>query len=384
VAACCCATGTRAGYVAGALLLQLSFGLDCADGQLARLTATFSDLGGWLDAMCDRLKEFLVYGGLALGSARSGEDVWLLAAGALVLQAVRQAVDSSWSVTPASVSAMAEGAQRRAAGGRRRWHWARKVAILPIGERWLLISVLTAVTRPRVVFAVLLGAGALAGLYMVAARVRRSLRPSGDGAPDAAPRLDRLRDAGPLAALVARAGPLRPGAALALPLAGAAVLAAAQVAALRAGSAGLVAAGALAFAVLAALGGRRPPDPGWGWTVPPLLRGAEYTTVVTTAWVSGAGVGAVTYVYLLAVVWHHHDSAYRVRHGLWDAAPLSAGFDARTPAVAALATAGAGAYALGTGVLAAVLVVLAAARARRLWRPSAVAAVRSAGRGGTP
>jgi phosphatidylglycerophosphate synthase len=37
--------------------------VDCADGQLARLTGTFSDLGGWLDAMFDRLKDYAVYAG---------------------------------------------------------------------------------------------------------------------------------------------------------------------------------------------------------------------------------------------------------------------------------------------------------------------------------
>ena len=55
LAAGCFAVGERPTYVLGAVLLQLSFGLDCADGQLARLTGTFSPLGGWLDAMFDRL-----------------------------------------------------------------------------------------------------------------------------------------------------------------------------------------------------------------------------------------------------------------------------------------------------------------------------------------
>jgi phosphatidylglycerophosphate synthase len=60
LAAGCFTAGSRPGYVVGAVLV-LSFDLDCADGQLARLTGTFSDLGGWLDAMFDRLKEYAVY-----------------------------------------------------------------------------------------------------------------------------------------------------------------------------------------------------------------------------------------------------------------------------------------------------------------------------------
>ena len=201
VAGACCATGTRWGYVAGAVLLQASFGLDCADGQLARLTGRFSEFGGWLDAMVDRLKEYAVYAGLALGSARAGDEVWLLAVAALVLQTLRHAVDFSWSVTPASTSAVEQGAVRRAAGQRRRWHWARKVAILPIGERWALISVLTALTTPRIVFVVLLVAGVLAGAYMLLARARRSLgRLPGTqaDAEAAAVVLQRMWDSGPV------------------------------------------------------------------------------------------------------------------------------------------------------------------------------------------
>ena len=35
------------------LLFQLAFGFDCADGQLARATASSSDFGGWLDVSVD-------------------------------------------------------------------------------------------------------------------------------------------------------------------------------------------------------------------------------------------------------------------------------------------------------------------------------------------
>jgi phosphatidylglycerophosphate synthase len=388
----CFAVGSRSGYIVGAVLLQLSFGLDCADGQLARFTENFSDLGGWLDAMFDRLKEYAVYAGLAIGSARSGDDVWLLAVAALVLQTVRHAVDSAWAVTPAAVSALDEGVRRRVSGGRRRWHWARKVAILPIGERWLLISVLAAVTSPRIVFAVLIVAGALAAGYMVAARVRRSLRPSDDAlAPGATLQLDRMRETGPLAGWIARAGFSRPAAAIALPLLAAAVLAAALVAAVLTGSGLHVLAGAVAFVLLAALGGRRPASPRWGWLVPPLLRTAEYATVGVAAWVSRAGPGPVTYAYLLVVIWHHYDSVYRERHripatGLSVLAGLG-GFEVRTLAVAGLAAVGVTAYTVGIGAsaytvgiatMAGSLAVVAVVRGVDMWQRSRQADVRSA------
>ena len=295
VAGACCATGTRWGYVAGAVLLQASFGLDCADGQLARLTGRFSEFGGWLDAMVDRLKEYAVYAGLALGSARAGDDVWLLAVAALVLQTLRHAVDFSWSVTPASTSAVEQGAVRRAAGQRRRWHWARKVAILPIGERWALISVLTALTTPRIVFVVLLAAGVLAGAYMLLARARRSLgRLPGTqaDAEAAAVVLQRMWDSGPVVRAIGK--------------------------------------------------GHRPPGPRWGWVIPPSLRAVEYAAVVGAAVLSGAGVAAATYAYLLALIWHHYDSAYRLRRGMAGAtaSPMTrfAGFELRTVAVVALAS----------------------------------------------
>jgi phosphatidylglycerophosphate synthase len=380
------AAGSRPWYIAGAVLLQLSFGLDCADGQLARLTETFSDLGGWLDAMFDRLKEYVVYAGLAIGSARSGNDVWLLAVTALVLQTVRHAVDSSWAVTPASVSAVDDGVRRRAAGRRRRWHWTKKVAILPIGERWALISILAAVTRPQIVFTVLIGAGALAAGYMVAARVRRSLRPTDSAlAPEAALRLDTMREAGPAATAIARAGSARPAAPIALPLVGVVVLAAALAASIRTGSAVLPLPGALAFALLAALGGRHPPDPRWGWLVPPALRAAEYATVIVAAGACGAGVGAVTYAYLLAVIWHHYDSVYRSRHRIAKAGQSVlaglGGFEVRIVAVAALAAAGASAYTVGAAALAGLLAVVAVARGRDMWKRSDQADMRSAERG---
>ena len=341
VAAACCATGARWGYVAGAVLLQASFGLDCADGQLARLTGAFSEFGGWLDAMVDRLKEYAVYAGLAVGSARAGDDVWALAVAALVLQTLRHAVDFSWSVTPPR-RPRSRRARPAAAGQRRRWHWARKVAILPIGERWALISVLAALTRPRVVFVVLIAAGVLAGAYMLLARVRRSVRRHGrlPGTPadaDAAGVvLQRMWEGGPVVRALVR--------------------------------------------------GRRPPGPRWGWLVPPLLRAVEYAVVAAAAALSGAGVGAVCYAYLLAVIWHHYDSAYRLRRGMpgAGASPLTrfAGFELRTAVFVVLGAAGAAAFEAVAGTLAGVLAVLAVVQGWIMWRHSQLAGVLPEGDGG--
>jgi phosphatidylglycerophosphate synthase/choline kinase len=97
-AAAAFATGSRAGLIAGAVLLQAAFTVDCVDGQLARYTRNFSRLGAWMDSIFDRTKEYLVYAGLAIGSVHGlGDDVWTLAACALALQTARHMLDFSWA-----------------------------------------------------------------------------------------------------------------------------------------------------------------------------------------------------------------------------------------------------------------------------------------------
>jgi hypothetical protein len=181
-AAAAFAAGTRASLIAGALLLQISFTVDCVDGQLARYTRTFSNLGGWLDSMLDRMKEYLVYGGLALGAARGfDDDVWLLAACALTLQTVRHVSDFAWvgGRRPAAETAPAlpldqPGDQAPGAAARRPspWlHWGNQLLRLPIGERFALISLTAAVASPRVTFVALLVWGGVGAAYALAARI---------------------------------------------------------------------------------------------------------------------------------------------------------------------------------------------------------------------
>ncbi|MGQ9571473.1 MAG: CDP-alcohol phosphatidyltransferase family protein [Thermodesulfovibrionales bacterium] len=44
-----------------AILIQLSFVLDCSDGQLARIIGKTSKLGAWLDKVFDRVGEFFIF-----------------------------------------------------------------------------------------------------------------------------------------------------------------------------------------------------------------------------------------------------------------------------------------------------------------------------------
>ncbi|MGW4423652.1 CDP-alcohol phosphatidyltransferase family protein [Streptosporangium sp. NPDC004631] len=96
--------GTRPAQIAGAVLLYLSFVLDCVDGQLARYTRAFSPLGAWLDATFDRVKEYVVYVGLAFGYAAGLDDsgggpdgIWALAVAAMILQVLRHMIDFSYA-----------------------------------------------------------------------------------------------------------------------------------------------------------------------------------------------------------------------------------------------------------------------------------------------
>ncbi|MGH3431933.1 MAG: CDP-alcohol phosphatidyltransferase family protein, partial [Thermocrispum sp.] len=226
VAAVAFATGSRAGLIAGALLLQAAFTFDCVDGQLARYTRQFSKLGAWLDSVFDRGKEYLVFAGLAIGAtAGFGDNVWALAAAALALQTVRHTVDFSYAtarhqalaalptvplaqpedrkvsaadaqatqeseedepVVAAQAKPVPAGSPLQRAGAmairlsraleRKSWmRWVKKIVVLPIGERFALISLTAAVWEPRVTFVALLIWGSFALIYQLTGKVMRSV-----------------------------------------------------------------------------------------------------------------------------------------------------------------------------------------------------------------
>ncbi|WP_282701456.1 DUF5941 domain-containing protein [Streptomyces sp. CC219B] len=319
IAAGCAATGTRGGFVAAGLLLLFSFVLDCTDGQLARYSLQYSTLGAWLDATFDRAKEYAYYAGLALGAARGGDDVWALALGAMVLQTCRHVVDFSFNEAnhdaTANTSPTAALSDKLDSVG---WTvWVRRMIVLPIGERWAMIAVLTAVTTPRITFYALLVGCTFAATYTTAGRVLRSLTRKARRTDRAAQALADLADSGPLAQGFAEAfkNPARrlPGIAtpaLAL-LGGLAVVATAALT--ESGSPWPVLA-ALFYAVTSGLAVARPLKGALDWLVPPFFRAAEYGTVLALA--ANAGVnGALPAAFGLvaAVAYHHYDTVYRIR-----------------------------------------------------------------------
>ncbi|WP_371663933.1 DUF5941 domain-containing protein [Streptomyces sp. NBC_00280] len=374
IAAGCAATGTRGGFVTAGVLLLLSFVLDCTDGQLARYSLQYSTLGAWLDATFDRAKEYAYYAGLALGAARGGDDVWALALGAMVLQTCRHVVDFAFNEAnhdaTANTSPTAALSDRLDGVG---WTvWVRRMIVLPIGERWALIAVLTALTTPRTTLTVLLIGCGFAATYTTAGRVLRSLTRTAERTERAAQALEDLADSGPLAELVARIPGRTPGASrLLLALEGAAVLTFA-VSVCAYGSPIPVALTVLyvlsaGSAVALPLTGRL------DWLVPPVFRAAEYGTVLLLAGkaeVNGALPAAFGLV--AAVAYHHYDTVYRIR-GNAGAPPrwlvrASGGHEGRTLVVVVLAALlSASQFVVALTVLAVVVALLVLTESIRYW-----------------
>ncbi|GAA0931543.1 DUF5941 domain-containing protein [Streptomyces thermoalcalitolerans] len=314
VAAGCAATGTRGGFIAAGVLLIASFVLDCTDGQLARYSLQYSTLGAWLDATFDRAKEYAYYAGLALGAARGGDDVWALALGAMVLQTCRHVVDFSFNEAnageAANTSPTAALSERLDRVG---WTvWVRRMIVLPIGERWAMIAVLTAATTPRITFSALLIGCAFAAAYTTAGRVLRSVTRTARRTDRAALALADLADNGPLASLATalpgaralRYTPLLPA------VLGVAVLACA----LFLGGHWSVVVAAVCHALLAGLALARPLTGSLDWLIPPLFRAAEYGTVlVLAAEADVPGALPAAFGLVAAVAYHHYDTVYRIR-----------------------------------------------------------------------
>ena len=381
------ATGERAGMIAGAVLLQAAFTLDCVDGQLARYTRTFTRLGGWLDSILDRAKEYAAYAGLALGAAQHGDDVWLLAGIALALQTARHAADFTYNTArdEAVRSSMYRPPRKRSRlldasvakdepGARPAVRWLRRIVVFPIGERFAAISLTAALFDARVTFVVLLVAGGVAALYTAIGKLARSLGARREtalrgGASAAAGPLATYRDDGPVALAAGRlARTLRvPPVALAggagLALAGAVAFA---------GSAaswalvGAVVAGIVLTAGASSSRGRRGR---LRWVFPPLLRAIEYGALLWIAAVAGAPAHPAVYALLCAIAFRHYDFAYRfARRGAAPPRWLSAiggGWDGRLIVCASLAAAGAART--GFFAVAAVLAVLSVGEAVASW-----------------
>ncbi|MFE6332214.1 DUF5941 domain-containing protein [Streptomyces sp. NPDC057798] len=315
IAAGCAATGTRGGFVAAGVLLLFSFVLDCTDGQLARYSLQYSTLGAWLDATFDRAKEYAYYAGLALGAARGGgsDDVWALALGAMVLQTCRHVVDFSFNEAnhdaTANTSPTAALSDKLDSVG---WTvWVRRMIVLPIGERWAMIAVLTALTTPRITFYALLVGCAFAAAYTTAGRVLRSLTRKAVRTDRAARALADLADGGPLTELLPAKVLTRSPSAVVAALTGAVLVTGSAVVW---GAGWQTVLGAVGYVVCSAAAVGRPLKGALDWLVPPVFRAAEYGTVLILAARSEVnGALPAAFGLVAAVAYHHYDTVYRIR-----------------------------------------------------------------------
>lgn len=67
------------GFIVSALILELAYLFDCADGQLARLKKMTSDIGAYFDFLIDEVKALLLVGACSIRVwLETGVDAWLI------------------------------------------------------------------------------------------------------------------------------------------------------------------------------------------------------------------------------------------------------------------------------------------------------------------
>ena len=176
------AQGSPWSLFAGALLLQVSIVVDCVDGELARYTRQFSKLGGWLDAVTDRVKEYMVLLGLAYGSWQMKNDLWIVATVIMIIQTIRHLSDYNFAQlqkirssetfkTPVDYTAKFDGIIRTVSeprvGVR---YWFSKIIQFPIGERWLVISAASAIGGAVLTFTLMPILALISALFVIRGR----------------------------------------------------------------------------------------------------------------------------------------------------------------------------------------------------------------------
>jgi phosphatidylglycerophosphate synthase len=184
----CFTKGSFSQTLLGAVLLQISIIVDCVDGELARYTRKFSKLGAWLDAVTDRVKEYMVFLGLAIGAEKSGEDLWVPALVMMLIQTFRHLSDYNFArsvklraesqfLAPLDYAADFDGIvpTEREPKGRLRY-WLGKIIQFPIGERWLVISASAVIGGASFTFTVMPILAAISALVVYRGRIMRTLK----------------------------------------------------------------------------------------------------------------------------------------------------------------------------------------------------------------
>lgn len=307
------AQGSRAALLLGAVLLQVSLVVDCSDGEVARMTGRFSRTGAWLDAVTDRIKEFAAYIGLAIGSGVAA--MWWIAGALIVLQTVRhlsdytfEEVQRGWAAVDARGPLLAPGGPAPDAppsGGGSATTMARRALFLPIGERWLVLSLAAVVLGAQAALWLMLGVGLLSLAYATLGRAVRTRRWT--GGPVATALIVRQLDTAPFGLRVPLGGH-----------SGALLLTAATL-----GVAGVVAlvailplpAGVLVVLAAVAVTGVRAALFRPAWAAPAGLAALEMVPWLVGGVILSPDAGPAVVAVVFAVSFHRYDLLYRAMAG---------------------------------------------------------------------
>lgn len=337
-------TGDHPLWIVAAVLLQLALVIDCMDGEIARFTRRFSAFGGWLDGIGDRVKEYLVFAAVGAVAVRTGHPSgWLLAMIAMVIVTARHLEDYAYGDRSAAQRTVAANAPEPeaplppdgapsgflpppATRRQRIVFWAKKVAHVPIAERYLILSLGLLTGRPVWVLVAAIAVSSFALAWAVGGRLLRAVRAPH---PPANPTLDQQLDLGRPARAVGRA-PIRF-------LPGVAVLIVCWLLAI-AGICGrwwplaLIAA-ALAV-VVAGSALREPSCHRFGWLALPLVWAAE--SAVIGSLLSWSVPGVLLFCVLAAVAYRRYELIYSIRLRGPSGPAALLGFDGRILLVAVL------------------------------------------------
>ena len=145
---------------------MLSLIFDCVDGEVARYKEMFSPLGAWLDALSDRVKEF-VYIFALLWSVNEAQ-CWNLGILIVILQTTRHLSDYNFAHLQKNFENQLS--KPRSVGF---IYWIKKIFHLPIGERWLMLAVLPIFLSIFSSLRIILIVGVLSYTYAWLTRFRR-------------------------------------------------------------------------------------------------------------------------------------------------------------------------------------------------------------------
>lgn len=334
-------TGWPAAWIVAAVTLQLALLVDCMDGEIARFTRRFSGLGAWLDGIGDRVKEYAVFAALGAVAVRDGQHSgWLLALIAMVVVTARHLEDYAYADRTAKArSARPEiglltdpGAAPEIDLARTRLpavpttservrFWLKKIAHVPIAERYLILSLGLLTLRPTWALLAAIAVSAFALIWTSAGRLAKVVigrdrlwSPS----PPRRPTLDDQLDLGILARLAGKTVQLpflrRPFLSrLSFPLSAAAAVLMwlGSIAAIRLGpSWPAVGLAALAGAVIGAAA-RRPLHHRLGWMLLPAL-----WVIEAAFWGSLLAhhlIGAAVFTIAAVVAYRRYDLIYSIR-----------------------------------------------------------------------